>query len=131
MLHEEVLSKAEDYHSGVLPKTERSAVDRHLEMCRDCRLLYERWVLAKAPVHFQEKIMNRLGRPLKALPESSGLRRWSLWGTVAAAILAGAAFWHPEKQWMESDKSIAWNERSPSVDFRAPASQDASERGLP
>jgi hypothetical protein len=131
MLHEEVMSKAGDYHTGILPKAEKSAVDRHLETCRDCRLLYGRWVAVPPPMLFSERVMTRLSLPMGALPEDRWLRRWALWGTVAAAVLVGAAFWHPEKQWLESDKSFAWSEHSASVAFHVPASRDASERGLP
>jgi len=131
MLHERMLAKAGDYHSGVLPKGERADVERHLATCRDCRVLYGRWVGADPSDAFPEKVMARLGLSMEPFSESPWMRRWSLWGTVAAAVLAGAAFWHPEKQWMESDKSFAWSGRSVSAAFHAPVPKDMDPRGLP
>jgi anti-sigma factor RsiW len=131
MLHEETMAKAGDLHSGNLTKGERMEVERHLKTCRDCRLLYGRWVAMQPSDAFPEKVMTRLGLPMENARQSARMRRWSLWGTVAAAVLAGAAFWHPERQWMESDKSFAWNERSASAAFRAPVPKDMDQRGLP
>ena len=92
MLHEEILSKAGDHHAGTLSKAEKSEVDRHLEACRDCRLLYGRWVAVPPPALFSNRVMTRLGFSMEASTEDRCLRRWAVWGTVAAAVLAGAFF---------------------------------------
>jgi anti-sigma factor RsiW len=133
MLHDEFLAHAAEYHSGVLSDKERARVDRHLAGCRDCRILYGRWVTASPSTTFLEKVMARLeGLPIgRVIPENPWLRRLALWGTVAAAVFAGAAFWHPEKQWMESDALFAWSNVGASEVPHHPAAREIRERGLP
>jgi hypothetical protein len=92
MLHEEVMSKAGDYHTGILPKAEKSAVDRHLETCRDCRLLYGRWVAVPPPMLFSERVMTRLSLPMGALPEDRWLRRWGALGNGGGGRFGGSGF---------------------------------------
>ena len=38
----------------------------------------------------------------------SWLRRLQLWGTLAAAALVVVAFWRPEQDWLDADRSFAW-----------------------
>ena len=105
MLHEEILARASEYQERRLSAEETKAVEHHLSECRDCRVLFRRWVVEPPPVSLAVGVMERLpearwGSPL--------FRRLSYWGTVAAALLVLTAFYRPERHWMESDVFLSW-----------------------
>jgi len=132
MVHEAILAKVAEYRAGRLGPREKETMERHLEKCRDCRQIVGRWKLAEPPRDFAERVMESVAPVSGGRPAANGwLRRFPLWGTVAAAALVGAAFWHPEKQWMDLDRSFAWNER-PALSAAHPCVPAAkTEMGLP
>ncbi len=111
MNHEEVLFKAGEYRSGLLPAREREAIDRHLAGCRECRGLVARWKKAEPPAGFLDAVMADL--PKADAPRRDEWSRWQLWGTLAAMVLIGLVFWRPEREWINADRSFAWMDRGP------------------
>ncbi len=123
MLHEEILGKAGEFRRGELKAPESAAVRRHLEACADCRALVERWSDAPLPLGFNQRVMSRLpGLPARRAIFWRGLLA-PLAGTAVAAFLILAAFWHPERSWVNSDKSFAWTDSG-----RGSANQNQSFR---
>jgi hypothetical protein len=43
----------------------------------------------------------------EVMTASPWVRKFQVWGTVAAAVLVAAAFWHPENGWVRSDHGFA------------------------
>lgn len=115
MEHEHIIARAAEYHARQLAPPERAAVDAHLSGCRDCRELYGRWRLAVPPAGFLERVM----ADLPAAPAPSFGERWrrnlQLGATLAAAALVVVAFWRPEQEWLDADRSFAWNQGPDSV----------------
>ncbi len=107
MLHEEIFGKAGEYRRGELKGAERLTVVLHLESCADCRALVERWRDAPLPPGFNQRVMAHL--PERRVIFWRGLLA-PLAGTAVAAFLVIAAFWHPERSWVNADKSFAWND---------------------
>ncbi len=108
MEHEHIISQAWDYHSGRLDAAERAVVEGHLRGCRDCRELYGRWRLVEPSAGFLERVMADLPAAASSPISESWLRRLQLWGTLAAAALVVVAFWRPEQDWLDADRSFAW-----------------------
>jgi hypothetical protein len=97
---------------GRLDEHEKTAIERHLQGCPECRSLYDRWRLVEPPVGFAEAVMADLSRVVvldpKGSQKESPLYRFQWWGAVAAVLLVGLVFWRPEKDWVAADRSFAW-----------------------
>jgi len=113
-MHEKILSQIGEFHRGDLSAVESAVVKRHLASCSECREVASRWKDLPAPAGFSQKVMDLLEKT--GSPEKTLLWRWAipLIETAAAAMVI-AAFWHPEKSWVNSDKSFAWTDRSHSI----------------
>jgi hypothetical protein len=110
MEHEHIISQAADYHAGCLEGPARAAVEAHLQGCRDCREIFGRWRLVEPPPGFLERVMADLP-PASARPlVEPWTRRLQWWGTLAAAALVVVAFWRPEQEWLDADRSFAWTQ---------------------
>jgi anti-sigma-K factor RskA len=108
MTHERILAKASEYSAGTLEHGDRVRVERHLETCAECRALLARWKAGEPSRGFTDRVMARLPVPEPAFePASAWSRRFPVWGTVAAAAMVVAAFWHPENTWVRSDYRFA------------------------
>ena len=113
-MHEEILSKIGEFKRGDLPADESAAVKRHLVSCSSCRQVASRWKDVPVPPGLAQGIMDRLGKsePRVVTPF------WRLLVPVletAAAVMIVAAFWHPERTWVNSDKSFAYTDRPAQV----------------
>jgi hypothetical protein len=113
-MHEEILSQIGEFRRGELPADKSDAIERHLASCASCRKVAERWKDVPVPMYFSRRVMNRLGAtesPVKT----------PFWRLVvplletAAAVMVVAAFWHPERSWVNSDKSFAYTDQPSQV----------------
>jgi anti-sigma factor RsiW len=108
MTHERILAKASEYSAGTLGPGDRVRVERHLESCAECRTLFARWKTKEPSRGFIDRVMARLPVSGPAVESTSAwFRRFPVWGTVAAAAMVVAAFWHPENTWVRSDYRFA------------------------
>jgi anti-sigma factor RsiW len=113
-MHEEILSQIGEFRRGELPAGEAAAVERHLASCSACRQVAARWKDVPVPAGFAQRVMDRLGA-------SESPVKTPFWRLVvpvletAAAVMIVAAFWHPERSWVNSDKSFAYTDRPSQV----------------
>jgi len=115
MEHEHIIAQAGDYHAGHLGPAEKAAVEGHLKGCPDCRAIFGRWKLVSPPEGFLERVMADLPAAASSPISESWLRRLQLWGTLAAAALVVVAFWRPEQDWLDADRSFAWSQAGERV----------------
>jgi len=111
MVHEKILANAGDYKAGRLGPAENAEIKRHLAACADCRALVGRWSLVEPSRDLADGVMAGILGP-RWSGQPAWLKALSLWGSLAAAILICAAFWHPEASWIKADLSFAWNDHS-------------------
>jgi hypothetical protein len=113
-MHEEILSQIGDFCRNKLPADKSAAIERHLVSCASCRKVAERWKDVSVPMNFSQRVMDRLGAtesPVKT----------PFWRLVvplletAAAVMIVAAFWHPERSWVNSDRSFAYTDQTSQV----------------
>ena len=108
MRHEEILGNMAAYRAGSLTPSERSALEGHLAVCGLCRELTERWKDEAPSPGFTSRVMLRLNEEKKTMIPLNRTG-WALkTGWAVAAALLVAAFWHPEKSWVQADRSFAF-----------------------
>lgn len=103
MLHEDILSLADDYVSGRLNRKTQKRLQNHLDTCEDCRGVIQAWDLQAPVPALKTQVMAALRE--QARP---GWRPW--WATLASAtalLLLVTAFWQPERAWVKADKGFA------------------------
>jgi anti-sigma factor RsiW len=109
-MHEKILSQIGEFRRGALPASESAAIKRHLASCVSCREVAKRWKNVSVPPGFAQGVMDRLGASESSVKTSF----WRLVVPVletAAAVMIVAAFWHPERTWVDADRSFAYTDR--------------------
>jgi hypothetical protein len=127
MYHEEILSQAGAFREGKLGRAERERVERHLEGCPGCAEIIGKWTGDIPSGGFTGRVMSRLEKSPVAPALAWRVLAAPLLGTAAAAVLFVAAFWHPERSWVDADKSFARFER-PSHSGLGPSHSPAGGR---
>ncbi len=127
-MHERIVSQLADYRHGRLSEDREAQVRRHLGSCASCREVANRWVEAPVPAGFARRVMAGLGTAEP--PREADLWRWAIPALGAAAmVMVLAAFWHPERSWVEADKSFAFTDRvtAGAKDYHPAFREDRSE----
>ncbi len=108
MMHAEILAKAEAYRRGELSPEEKNWFSDHLKACSACLELVDKWPLDHLPREgMTGRVMTRLSQERDALAQNRALRFAPLAAGLAGVLLLLAAFWHPERRWLEEDKFFA------------------------
>jgi len=107
MTHAETLAKAEDYRQGRLSGPQTKTYRDHLESCPACRELVKKWPEGLPQPGLTGRVMARLSRPLDVPASKRGWVFVPLTAGLVAVLLVMAAFWHPERKWLEEDKYFA------------------------
>ena len=113
MTHAEILAQIQAYQRGELSPPEMAGFQVHLSHCAACRELVGHWPTAQPRPGLTGRVMTRLREP----DRPGVLGGWSLrtaWAGAALALaLLVAAFWHPERKWLNADRSFAFFEPGP------------------
>lgn len=107
MTHAEILAKAEAWRRDGLSRPEQSDFMGHLKACPACREMIENWPKAVPMEGLAFRVMARLSTRTDAPIRHRSLRIAPLAAGLAAVLLIVAAFWHPERKWLEEDKFFA------------------------
>jgi anti-sigma factor RsiW len=103
--HAEILSQCEAYHEGGLEDAARRRFEAHLEACEACRRLVEAWPHAVPAPDLAPAVLAAL-----APAEPVFFTRPGWLAPIAAALAVGllvAAFWRPERTWLNADRGFA------------------------
>ncbi|HVZ80994.1 MAG TPA: zf-HC2 domain-containing protein [bacterium] len=115
MTHSQILAQADAWRRGRLSPAEKKGMESHLKGCPACRELLAKWPEAKPREGFTGRVMARI--PVRE-PEKGLVPGWgfaSLATGLAAVLLVLAAFWHPERKWLEEDKYFSRFDHVPSA----------------
>lgn len=104
MTHAEILAKAEAWRRGELSPPEKIGIQGHLEACPACRELVEKWPEALPKPGLAGRVMSRLDEARDIPARGRGWAFAPLAAGLAAVFLIVAAFWHPERKWLDEDK---------------------------
>lgn len=127
MTHAEILSNAEDYRQGRLSGPEARAYRGHLESCPACREVVEKWPGLLPRPGFTDRVMARLAQVQDVPARGRGWVFAPLAAGLAAVLLIVAAFWHPERKWLEEDKYFTRFDHSRPVGMMQAAKEDFYE----